>query len=80
MQDHQEDMDDKQWAAITIYVRSLDKIIYANEARRLLQEKTDMINAQSAAMANAPATGANTSTPQNGAGSMMSYNSNSIQQ
>lgn len=76
MSDHQEDMDDKQWQAIVAYVKSLDPVIYANEARRLLVEKTNMMNAQTnAAVANPPTP---PTTPMNGMG-QMGNNSNPIQ-
>ena len=50
--DHKEDMDDKTWKKMTEYIKSLDQVIYANEASRLLREKTNMMNAQTSATAN----------------------------
>ena len=55
MMDHGDDMDKTQAAAIIKYVVSLDKVIYANEARDLLRWKTSMIENQAEAAAN-PAT------------------------
>ncbi len=56
MQDHEENMDAKQWSAIVKYVKSLQKIIYVNEARALLTYKTNMLNIQAEAMAANPPT------------------------
>lgn len=54
MKDHQEDLNDKQWSMIVAYVKSLDSVIYANEARALLNYKTKMLNMQSDAEAVKP--------------------------
>ena len=51
MTDHHEDMTDKQWNAIVDYTKSIQKTVFANEARALLQYKTNLINASSAATA-----------------------------
>ena len=63
MQDHQEDMDDSQWSVIVVYVKSLDAIIYANEARKLQNEQTQITNMQSNMMAANPPMPANGPAP-----------------
>ncbi len=35
MQDHQEDLDDKQWARFTNYMLKIEPIVMQNEARAL---------------------------------------------
>lgn len=51
MKDHQEDMDDAQWSMMVDYVKSLDSVIYANEAQGLMRFQTEMINNQLTAVA-----------------------------
>lgn len=51
MKDHQTDLTDSQWSTLVAYVTSLEQIVYANEARALMQFKTDMMNKSSDVMA-----------------------------
>jgi hypothetical protein len=79
MMDHGDDMEKPIATAMIKYVRSLDKVIYANEARDLLRWKTAMITNQAEQAAN-PAAPAATSIP-TGAGSGGSpLQSNPVQQ
>lgn len=66
MKDHQTDLTDTQWAALVAYVTSLDQIVYANEARALMQFKTDMMNKTSDVMAGKTIAG-EVPTPEGGA-------------
>jgi hypothetical protein len=54
MRDNQEDMEVGQFKAIFAYVRSLDQIIMANQARSLMDFKNTMANNQAMALAAAP--------------------------
>jgi hypothetical protein len=54
MTDNQENMTGQQFKKMFDYVRSLDQIIYRNEARNLQQFKTEMINKQTDMEASAP--------------------------
>lgn len=51
LNDHGQDMKPQQLTDFIDYVKSLTKIIFANEARQLLKFKTDLINKQAEAMA-----------------------------
>ncbi len=50
LKDHEEDIDEQQFNAIAMYIRSLDKIIMKNEVRAFNQGEIDRINNQSAAL------------------------------
>lgn len=57
MKAHMEDLTEKQWKDLTDYVKSLQQIIYGNEARSLLQYKNQLMNKNTAAIAANPPTG-----------------------